>query len=274
MTAIPAVAATGNADATSAASYYAIPNRRVTSKRVNGYNGFFKGIWLRAPAAPQSLFASEQMIDALAHAANLDPIAFRIKNIDATDVNNNARWIGVLDAVSKAAGWKPKVSASKLDSIVKGRGVAMGGFANAYPAVIADITANKKTGKITVDHLYAAQDAGTTVNPGLVENQMTGCLVQGCSRALIEEVRFTKTKQTSLDWISYPTIRFNEAPKVTTVVVQRLDQPSAGSGEPSTAAVPAAIANAFYDATGVRLTRMPMTPGYVRGALAAAAAAK
>ena len=188
-------------------------------------------------------------------------------------MNNNARWIGVLDAVSKAAEWKPKVSASALQSgnLVKGRGVAMGGFSNAFPAIIADVTVNRKTGKITVDHMYAAQDAGITVNPGLVENQMTGCLVQGVSRALIEEVTFSKSRVTSLDWISYPTIRFIEAPKVTTVVVQRLDQPSAGSGEPSTAAVPAAIANAFFDATGVRLTRMPMTPGYVRGALAAAA---
>ena len=134
----------------------------------------------------------------------------------------------------------------------------MGGFASAFPAIVADITVNRKTGR-SVDH-STAQDAGTTVNPGLVENQMTGCLVQGCSRALIEEVRFSKVRQTSLDWISYPTIRFADAPKVTTVVVQRLDQPSAGSGEPSTAAVPAAIANAFFDATGVRLTRMPMTP--------------
>src|SRR5262245_55921569 len=276
VTAIPATAPTGNADATSAASFYAIPNRRVTSKRVNGYNGFLKGIWLRAPAAPQSLFASEQMIDALAHEAGLDPIEFRIRNIDARDVNNNARWIGVLDAVAKAADWKPKVSASKLGdaNVVKGRGVAIGGFASAFPAIVADITVNKKTGKITVDHLYAAQDAGTTVNPGLVENQMTGCLIQGASRALIEQVTFSKKSVTSLDWVSYPTIRFNEAPKVTTVVVQRLDQAPAGSGEPSTAAVPAAIANAFYDATGVRLTRMPMTPAYVRGALAAAKAEK
>src|SRR5262249_25695452 len=168
--------------------------------------------------------------------------------------------------------WKPKGSASKLESgnLGKGRGVAMGGFASAFPAIVADVTVNKKTGKITVDHLYAAQDAGTTVNPGLVENQMTGCLVQGVSRALIEQVTFSKSHVTSLDWATYPTIRFVDAPKVTTVVVQRLDQPSAGSGEPSTAAVPAAIANAFFDATGVRLTRMPMAPGYVRGALAAA----
>jgi nicotinate dehydrogenase subunit B len=154
--------------------------------------------------------------------------------------------------------------------VVTGRGVAIGGFAGSYPAIIADITVDKKTGAINVDHLYAAQDAGTTVNPASVENQMEGCLVQGCGRALLEQVRFTKMRQTSLDWITYPVLRFKNAPSVTTVVVQRLDQPSSGSGEPTTAAVPAAIANAFHDATGLRLLRMPVEPGYVRGVLKAA----
>jgi CO/xanthine dehydrogenase Mo-binding subunit len=155
--------------------------------------------------------------------------------------------------------------------VVTGRGVAIGGFANALPGIAADISVNRKTGKIVVDHLYAVQDAGTTVNPASVENQIEGCLVQGVSRALIEEVRFTRMRQTSLDWVSYPVIRFKEAPGVTTVVIQRLDLPSAGSGEPTTAAVSAAIANAFFDATGVRLFRVPMSPAYVRKALAAAA---
>ena len=243
----------------------------MTSNAVDGYKGFFKGIWLRAPGAPQAAFASEQTIDALAHAASMDPIAFRMQNIDATQTSGVGRWADVLNAVAKAANWKPAVSGSKLASgnIVKGRGVAIGGFASSYPAIVADITVNKKTGVITVDHLYAAQDAGTTVNPASVENQMVGCLVQGVSRALIEEVRFTKVRQTSLDWVTYPVVRFKQAPNVTTVVVQRLDQPSSGSGEPTTAAVPAAIANAFFDATGVRLYRMPMTPAYVRAALAA-----
>jgi CO/xanthine dehydrogenase Mo-binding subunit len=269
---LPATAAVGNADTTSSGSFYNIPNRRVTSKRVDGFKGFLKGTYLRAPAAPQSLFASEQTIDALAHAANMDPVAFRIQNIDATQTNGNARWIGVLGAVTKAANWQPKVSASSVGSgdVVKGRGVAIGGFAGAFPAVVADITVNRKTGKITVDHLYAAQDAGISVNPASIENQMVGCLVQGCSRAIMEEVKFNKVRTTSLDWVSYPAIRFKDSPKVTTVVVQRLDQPPAGSGEPTTAAVAAAIGNAFFDATGVRLTHMPMTPGLVRGALAAA----
>jgi nicotinate dehydrogenase subunit B len=270
-TPLPAVGAGGQIDTVASGSFYKVPNRRVTGKVLNGYAGFLKGIWLRAPGAPQAVFASEQTIDALAHAANMDPIAFRVQNIDATQTNGVARWIAVLDAVAKAAVWKPRVSASSLKSgnVVTGRGVAIGGFANSLPAIIADITVNKKSGVITVDHLYAAQDAGTTVNPASVENQMVGCLVHGTSRALLEEVAFSKSRVTSLDWATYPVLRFKASPKVTTVVVQRLDLPSSGSGEPTTAAVPAAIANAFFDATGVRLYRMPMTPGYVRGALSA-----
>jgi CO/xanthine dehydrogenase Mo-binding subunit len=259
----------GQVDTTASGSFYKLANRRVTNQVVNGYDGFLKGIWLRAPGAPQATFASEQTIDALAHAAGMDPIAFRVQNIDVTQTTGVGRWVGVLDAVAKAADWQPKVAASRLGSgnMVTGRGVAIGGFASSFPAVIADVTVDRKTGKITVDHLYAAQDAGTTVNPASVENQMVGCLVHGCSRALLEEVAFTKVRTTSLDWVTYPVLRFKESPKVTTVVVQRLDLPPSGSGEPTTAAVPAAIANAFFDATGVRLYRYPMTPGYVRGAL-------
>jgi nicotinate dehydrogenase subunit B len=262
----------GQIDTVNSGSFYKLPNRRVTLMNVDGYKGFLKGIWLRAPGAPQAVFASEQTIDQLAHAANVDPIAFRIQNIQANETTGVARWIGVLDAVAQAARWKPKASASNLDraNLVSGRGVAIGGFADSYPAIVADITVNRKTGKITVDHLYAAQDAGTTVNPASVENQMEGCLIQGVSRALIEEVSFTRTRQTALDWVSYPVIRFKDAPAVTTVVVQRLDLPPSGSGEPTTAAVAAAIANAFFDATGVRLHRAPMSPRYVRAALAAA----
>jgi nicotinate dehydrogenase subunit B len=268
---LPPVAPAAMIDTVSSGSFYKIPNRRVASNSVDGYGPFLKGTYLRAPGAPQALFASEQTIDALAHMAGTDPIAFRIQNIDASDTDGNARWIAVLDAVRQASGWKPKVSASSVQTgnVVSGRGVAMGGFANAMPAIVADVTVNKKSGKITVDHLYAAQDAGTTVNPASVENQMEGCLVQGTSRALLEQVGFTRTRQTSLDWVTYPILRMKDTPAVTTVVVQRLDQPAAGSGEPTTAAVGAAIANAFFDATGVRLFRVPMTPAIVRAALGA-----
>ena len=105
-----------------------------------------------------------------------------------------------------------------------------------------------------------------TVNPGLIENQMSGNLIQGTSVALQEALRYDKHRVTSTDWVSYPILRFKDAPKVHTYVVQRTDQPSTGSGEPPHVPVVPAIANAIYDATGVRMWRQPMTPSYVRRA--------
>jgi CO/xanthine dehydrogenase Mo-binding subunit len=266
---LPASTRPGSADTSNSASFYAIPNRRVIGRDVGMQNGFMKGTYLRGPNAPQTLFASEQVIDQLAYEAKLDPVAFRTQNLP-----DGSRWQGVLDALAKAANWQPKVAGTGRGSgnVVTGRGIALGGFANTQAGVAADIEVNKKTGKIVVKHLYAAQDAGLTVNPALVENQMSGCLVQGCSRALLEEVRFNKVRSTSLDWNSYPILRFKDSPNVTTVVVQRINEPSTGSGEPSTVAVAAAIGNAFFDATGVRLHSVPMSPARVRAALAAAKA--
>ena len=106
-----------------------------------------------------------------------------------------------------------------------------------------------------------------TVNPGLIENQMSGNLIQGTSVALQEALRYDKHRVTSTDWVSYPILRFKDAPKVHTYVVQRTDQPSTGSGEPPHVPVVPAIANAIYDATGVRMWHQPMTPSYVRGRL-------
>jgi nicotinate dehydrogenase subunit B len=120
-------------------------------------------------------------------------------------------------------------------------------------------------------HAYAAQDSGLVINPGLVENQMSGNLIMGVSRALYEQVVFDKERITSVDWASYPLLRFKDAPNVTTVIVQN-QKPSTGSGEPPQVSVAAAIGNAFHDATGARLHEAPMTPGRVRAALAAAKA--
>jgi len=221
---------------------------------------------MRAPGANSALFASEQVIDELAHAANMDPLQFRLKNV------NDPRWTAILNAVGAAAKWQPKVAASKLASanVVRGRGVAIGGYVGTRAGVVADIDVNKKTGKITVKHLYSSQDAGLTINPASVENQMAGGMVQMASRTLYEELKIGKKGVTGLDWVSYPIMRFKTSPAVTTVVVQRSDQPSTGSGEPASAPVAAAIANAFFDATGVRIRSVPMTPAVVRAVLAAA----
>jgi len=122
---------------------------------------------------------------------------------------------------------------------------------------------------IVAKRLFGALDAGQIVNPAAVEAQIMGQMIQATSRTLKEEVLFDKEGVTSLDWMSYPVLRFAEHPEVTPVVVQRLDEPSSGAGEEVMGATTAAIANAFYDATGVRLRQFPMTPDRVKAALAA-----
>jgi CO/xanthine dehydrogenase Mo-binding subunit len=252
--------------------YNAAEARRVVNRWYSGLlSGSLPGTNLRSPTDLAMHFASEQMADALAYEAKIDPVAFRRLNIDSTTAAG-ARWLGVLDAATNAAGYKPKTAASNLSkqAVVSGRGVGFGAHTAAHAAVVADIEVNKQTGKIVVKHSFAAMDVGLAVNPELVANQIVGQQIMAASRALLEEVRFTKKGVTSTDWVSYPILRFQDAPNVTPIVVQRKDLPSEGAGEESMSALVAAIANAFFDATGVRLDRQPMNPGYVRAALKAA----
>jgi CO/xanthine dehydrogenase Mo-binding subunit len=247
-------------------------NYQLISKPVNSPYGMFQSGPLRAPGAPQTVFADAQLVDMLAVASNMDSLAFRLQNMQPDSTNQ--RWSNVLNAAAQAAGWTAWVSGSKVSektgTIVHGRGIANGHHGGSYAAVVADILVNKKTGKINVTHLYGAQDAGLTVNPNLVENQIVGNLVQSCSRAMWEELQFNQYHVTSVDWVTYPILRFVDAPNVTAVVVQRTDQPCLGSGEPCTCPTVGAIANAFYDAVGTRMHEAPLTPGRVRATLRAA----
>jgi CO/xanthine dehydrogenase Mo-binding subunit len=269
--------------------------RRVTAKTQPLYGGALKCNFLRAPNAPQQFFASEQIVDEMAHAVNMDPIAFRRKNIDPTAYIGQ-RYLAVMDGATQAAGWKPKVSASNLSSanVVHGRGFGFGLYANSQVAIVADVTVNKKTGKVVADHLYIAQNNGVTIGPQLVGNQMSGAAIQGLSRAMWEQPQWNKERITTLDWVSYPILRFKDHPSVTLVNVHPGEyvtiKPGAldtdvskgnteafnenwqltGSGEPPTAAIGSAMANAIFDATGVRIRQSPMTPTNVRLAFKAA----
>jgi nicotinate dehydrogenase subunit B len=247
----------------STGSMYRAPNRRVVSHAIP-MTGLLKGSPLRSPLDMALSFASEQTIDDLAHAAKMDPLEFRRRNIGDT------RWLGVLEAAANAAGWMPRVAASTLSDadVVTGRGIAVGTHHVSYGAAVADIAVDKRTGNIVAKQLYGALDCGLAVNPALVENQIIGMMIQATSRMLKEEVTFDSTGVTSVDWVSYPVLRFAEHPNCTAVVVQRINEPSTGAGEEVMGAAGAAIANAFFDATGVRLTRYPLTPERVRGALA------
>jgi CO/xanthine dehydrogenase Mo-binding subunit len=252
--------------------YDAAAARRVVNRWYSGLNsGSLPGTNLRSPTDLAMHFASEQTADALAHAANMDPVAFRRLNIDPRTAAGS-RWLGVLDAATAAAGYRAKVSASDLskEKVVTGRGFGFGAHTASYSAAVADVDVNRETGKIVVKHTYAAMDVGLAVNPELVANQIVGQQIMAASRALLEQVAFTRKGVTSTDWVTYPILRFNDAPTVTPIVVQRKDLPSEGAGEESQSALVAAIANAFFDATGVRLYNQPMSPGYVRAALKAA----
>jgi CO/xanthine dehydrogenase Mo-binding subunit len=256
------------------------------------YQGSLKISALRAPNAPQSYFASEQLIDELAYAAKMDPIAFRRLNIDGT-TTAGSRWLSVMDAATITAGWKAKVAASNLSSenVVTGRGFSFGLFASTQVGIVADIEVNKKTGKILTKHVYAAENNGITVGPDLVANQTVGAVIQGLSRALHEQPQWNKERVTSIDWVTYPILRFADHPAVTVIRAQpgkytvvphgggdvdlRAGNTAAfnngwlltGVGEPGSAAITGAVANAFFDATGVRIRQAPMNPAAVRGTL-------
>lgn len=251
---------------------YDVANRRIVNKRVAGA-GYLRTGALRAPMDPSTFFALEGMMDELAHAAKLDPYEFRKRNISHT------RWLGVLEAATAAAKWTPRVAASTLSTarIVSGRGIGLGthhlpqnqGSRITYAAAVVDIEVNRENGLVTAKHVYGAMDAGLVINPGIVENQIVGMSVHGASLALREEVQFNQTNVTSLDWNSYQTLRFAEHPAVTPIVVQQIHEPSSGAGEEVLPAVVAAIGNAFFDATGVRMRRYPLTPPRVLAALKA-----
>jgi nicotinate dehydrogenase subunit B len=257
----PGAAAQG-VSALNCGGMYAIPNVRLVNHQLPGKE-YLKGGWLRSPLDLSFSFASEQTLDQLAYLLGLDPYEFRRRNI------KDERWLGVLDAVAQAAKWRPGRAASKLSDarIVTGVGIGVGTHLASYGAAVGMIEVNKETGRVVAKHLYGAIDAGQTVNPAFVENQISGQLVQTASRMFKEEVTLSTTNVTSLDWNSYPILRFEECPEVTPVVVQRLDQRSTGAGEEVMAAAAAAIGNAFFDATGVRMHEYPLTPNRVLAAL-------
>ena len=266
--------------------------RRVLAKTQPFYGGSLKSTALRAPNAPQSYFASEQIVDELAHAMGIDPYTFRKKNIDAT-ATIGARWLAVLDGAVQASGYTPRVanSVAQTGTIRTGIGIGMGTFANSQCCTVAHVEVNMKTGKMVAKHLTVAQNNGITVNLDGVGNQMSGAVIQGLSRAMWEQATWNTERVTTLDWVTYPILRFMDAPTVTLVNVHPGayttiipgDQSQnvfagntaaqaegwllTGSGEPPTSAVGSAMANAFFDATGARVRQTPMRPAVTRGVL-------
>jgi len=250
------------------ASFYTTPNYRVIGKAKVWTQGILRIASLRMGGQSLNNFAAEQIIDELAYAANMDPLAFRLQNM------TDSRWINPLTAAAQAANWQPRVANSVRQSgdVVNGRGIGFGFHSGGNAAGITEIEVNTKTGKILVKNIYMAQEQGLAVGIAQLENQIVGGSTQAASRALHEAIAFNKSAVTSLDWVTYPMMRFKEAPKVTPIVVQNTSITTQGAGEPMAGAVHAGIANAFFDATGVRMHTFPLTPARVLAALRSAAA--
>jgi nicotinate dehydrogenase subunit B len=221
--------------------------------------------WLRGVSALPNTFAHESWIDECASEAGVDPIEYRLRYL------KDPRAVDLVNAVAERAGWKPRPvrEAKEADGdIVRGRGFAYAlyvhskfpGYGAAWSAWIADVAVNKATGDVSVTRVVAGQDSGLMINPDGVRHQIHGNVIQSTSRALMEEVSFDRTSVTAREWGAYPIIKFPEVPEIDVLMLPRQDQPPLGVGESASVPSAAAIANAIYDATGVRFRELPFTP--------------
>jgi len=222
---------------------------------------------LRSPLRIQNTFANESFMDELCARADADPVAFRLRHL------HDDRIIGVLRAAAKAAGWQAgprRGRAPAGDGVARGRGVACVGYEghNGYAALIADVDVHVATGVVHPRRYIVAHDCGPISNPDGLRNQVEGGLLQGTSRALVEEVTWDERRVTSVDWSSYASLHLDyDVPAIETVFVTPAGVPATGAGETSITLVPAVIGNAVFDATGARLRDVPFTPARVLAAL-------
>ncbi len=277
----PSAPASGGASPPS--EMYAIPHRRRTTEVVA-----LPLVWetplrlgnLRDPNGPQITFAGESFIDELAAAANADPVEFRLRLLTASTDDDNqykrARSIAALKAAAAAYGWDTRPSPKPLGAgtILTGRGISYCYRSQTLVVEIAEVEVNRETGHVWVKRLVCAHDCGLVINPEGLRRTVEGNLLYGLSRALHEEVQFDTEKVTSVDWISHPTLKHTDTPARIDVLLvngdpnpNRPDLPAYGAGEAACKPMVAAVANAIYDATGVRIRRVPFRDKRVLAAL-------
>lgn len=197
-------------------------------------------------------------MDLMASKAGMDPLEFRLKNLADT------RMVRVLKAAADKFGW----TAAKAPS-GRGHGMACLDYLGTYVAAMAEVQVDKSAGKIQVQRVVIAQDMGTVINPEGARIQMEGCVTMGLGYALAEKIRFRGGKIEDLNFDTYDITRFSWAPKIETVLVDNPDLAPQGGGEPAITCMGALIANALFDAVGVRLLQLPLSPEKVREGLAA-----
>jgi nicotinate dehydrogenase subunit B len=241
---------------------YDYDNLRVVA---NDMPPIVRASWLRGVSALPNTFAHESYIDELATEAKVDPIEFRLRYL------KDKRAVDLVNAVAERAGWAPRPAWKEPvaeGDIVRGRGFAYAlyvhskfpGYGAAWSAWIADVAVNKTTGDVSVTRVVAGQDSGLMINPEGVRHQIHGNVIQSTSRALMEEVSFDGHSVTAREWGAYPIIKFPDIPRIDVLMLPRQDQPPLGVGESASVPSAAAIANAIFDATGVRFRELPFTP--------------
>ncbi len=241
---------------------YSFPVQRVAVNYLQ--NSPVRASSFRSLGGGENTFANESFMDELAAAAGADPVEFRLRYLDGE------RERAVLQAAAAKAGWEPHPAPREnSEGHAFGRGVAFARYENnqAIVACVADVEVERGSGAVHVRRIVIAHDCGLIINPDGVKNQIEGNVIQSLSRTLKEEVQFDEQHITSIDWNTYHILTFSEVPDVDIVLINRPDQPAVGAGEPSTVTTAAAVANAIFDATGVRLRQVPFTPERLKSAL-------
>ena len=226
----------------------------------------FRPSWIRTPGRMQNTFGNESFVDEIASTIGVDPLEFRLKHL------NDPRGVELLQALAELASWKPTTSrVSPTGDVARGRGLAYVKYelVRTYVGAVADVEVSLSTGKVRVTKFYVAHDCGQIINPDGLRNQIEGNVVQTVSRTLIEAVKFDRSRVTSVDWASYPILKFPDVPDVAIKLIDRPSEKPWGAGEPTAAVVPAAIANAIYNATGARMRSVPFTAQKMQAALKA-----
>jgi CO/xanthine dehydrogenase Mo-binding subunit len=220
---------------------------------------------LRDPYGAEVHFAAESFIDEMALAAGVDPLAFRLKHV------SDARDAAVLKAAAELAHWEPRTKPRRrrdANGNYIGTGIAYAQRGGSVNAIVAEVEVNAASGRVWVRRMWVGADHGLIVNPFTLDRTIEGNLLQATSRTLFEEVKFDHKMVSSVDWDTYPILEAGDAPEE--IHISHINRPELGprgAGEPTTRVVPPAIANALFDATGVRLRRVPFTPERVRAAL-------
>jgi nicotinate dehydrogenase subunit B len=244
---------------------YTFPNRRLAWETIAAFlpgASPLRTSHLRDPLGPQITFANESFIDEVAFAAGADPVAFRLKYL--TEMRDRA----VIEACAEKAGWQPGPAGARRTrrgDIATGRGIAYARRAGTLVALIADVEANVRTGALSVPRFTIAHDCGLIVNPDALRRTLEANVIQGLSRAIHEEVLFDRRNVLSIDWLTYPIVNMDDAPRIIDIVL--LDRPneiSTGAGEAAMRPLAASVANAIFEATGTRVRRAPLTPARIR----------